>query len=301
MSNLQISLHKLPFVHRQLATLAMAAALLLPMLSSCGSGKGAATNAAGSYSLTEIPADIAQQTPQQRYVSVCQTYSDWQDVSMPVKLSLNTPKSASFSARAAMKRNEWINISVRMLGFEVASVWVDNDSIHAIDKYHKRYVSESVTSLLAGTALTVADIQDLLLGRGCLISANGGTFTSAMLPNFSFESTEVGLIVTPTVQPTAYNYGYILAPDANNIKAASVAVDDEKSATITYSNFLTSTAGNMAANADIVLNASKQVSASVEWSLSSAKWNVGESRTWKQPSGYTRISAESLLKALSSL
>ncbi len=41
----------------------------------------------------EVPAEVALQTPGQRYSELCRTYGDWQDVALPVKVSLRAPKS----------------------------------------------------------------------------------------------------------------------------------------------------------------------------------------------------------------
>ena len=95
------------------------------MLGACSAGK----KATKATLPTETPAEISQQTPSQRYTELCNSYGWWEDVQMPVRLSLTAPKNLSVNARAAMKRGEWISLSVRMLGFEVASAFVDRDSV----------------------------------------------------------------------------------------------------------------------------------------------------------------------------
>ena len=118
--------------------------IIATSLAGCSSSKKAGHQQAGE----PIPTDAALQTPRQRYDALCAAYGDWQDVSMPVRISLNEPKKVSFQAKATMKRNRWINFSVRLFGFELASVFVDTDSVHAIDKYHKLYLSESLSKLV---------------------------------------------------------------------------------------------------------------------------------------------------------
>ena len=127
-------------MNRQLHIILLAIAALSAAIcfTGCSTAKKSAKRDLGS----EIPGDIALQTPSQRYTELCKSYADWQDVTMPVRVSVTAPKSISLSARAAMKRDKWISISVRMLGFEVASLFVDKDSVHVIDRYHKKYVSE---------------------------------------------------------------------------------------------------------------------------------------------------------------
>lgn len=56
-------------------------------------------------------------------------------------------------------------LSLRFIGFEVAQLYADADSVFAVEKIHKWYVAESIQRLGAGTGLTLADLQGYLLGR----------------------------------------------------------------------------------------------------------------------------------------
>jgi len=273
-----------------LATLAL-------LLTGCSAGK----KAQKTETPETVPTEIALQTPVQRYDALCAGYTDWQDVSMPLKVTLTSPKKPGFSARAVMRHNEWITMSIRMLGFEVASLWIDRDSIHAVDRYHKLYLSESVSRALAGTDITIGNIQDLLLGRGCVAGTTGGTFTDALVGSLTLTPGADGLIIVPAAQNGRFEYGYILYPDANNIMAASVTVGDSHSAVMTYTGFTDTDAGRFARHADINIIKGKNISAELEWDLRSAKWNTGAHKEWKQPEGYTRIPADKLLKSLTSL
>lgn len=251
---------------------------------------------------TEVPSDVALQTPPQRYAELCRSYGDWQDVALPLKVSLRAPKSISLSARAEMKRGSWIYMSVRMLGFEVASLWADNDSVHAIDRYHKAYVSESLGRIFGGTGVTVNDVQDLLLGRGFVVGQHGGTFTRAQEGNITLSATPDGLMVFPATQPIGFEYGFILPADANRIGAASVSVGDKYAATVAYGAFITTShSGTFASEAEIEMVKGKKIAAGLDWNFHSAKWNTGLDRQWKQPSGYSRMSADKILKALTKL
>lgn len=250
----------------------------------------------------EVPAEVALQTPGQRYSELCRTYGDWQDVALPVKVSLRAPKSISLSARAEMKRGSWIYMSVRMLGFEVASLWVDNDSVHAIDRYHKAYVSEGMNRVFGGRGVTINDVQDLLLGRGFVVGSEGGTFTRNMESAVKLTGSPEGLMVLPVVQPAGFEYGFMLPADANRIGAASVSVGEKYAATIAYGGFInTSHSGAFASEAEIEMVKGKRLAAGLEWNFRSAKWNTGLDRKWKRPSGYERMSADKILKALTKL
>lgn len=279
---------------------ALVAAFILALMSAgCSSSRKTARQQPATG---PVPTEIALQTPQQRFSQLCAGYADWQDVNIPVRISLTEPKSVSFAARATMKRNEWISLSVRMLGFELASVWIDNDSVHAIDKYHKVYISESLKRFFAGADFTIGDVQDLLLGRGFLAGRNGGTFTTPMENAVELSSTDDGLIILPQAKNPGFEYGFMLYPNANNILAASVSAGDTHAGVVTYSDFVaTPQAGTFAASADFAMVKGRKAAASVVWSMNSAKWNTGERKVWKRPSGYRRIDAASLLKSISSL
>lgn len=287
-------------MNRKLNIISAAVATLLAVifLTGCSAAKRGAVKQQNG----EIPTDIALQTPAQRYAQLCGSYADWQDVNMPVRLSVTSPKSISLSARAAMKRDKWISISVRMLGFEVASLFVDQDSVHVIDRYHKAYISESIAKVLGSTGVKVADIQDLLLGRGFVTGDAGGTFTTALATAIEFASSPEGLMILPAIQPQEFEYGFILAPDANRIGAASVNVKNRNSGVITYTDPITTPqAGSFAGEASIELMHGKKIAASFKWNFSSAKWNTGEERTWKRPAGYSRVDAAAIISKLTKL
>ena len=106
----------------------------------------------GCSSLKKTQASGAPQnaTARERVDSLAASYAEWSTVSMPVRLSISEPKQFSVTAQCVMRRNAYVSMSVRMLGFEVASVWIDNDSVHAVDKYHKRYLSEDFRRFMGG-------------------------------------------------------------------------------------------------------------------------------------------------------
>lgn len=279
--------------------LATAIAMLYGLMSTgCSSGKSTQST---PYP-TEAPADIALQTPQQRYSALCQSYGEWFDVSMPVKLSLRSPKRLSLSAKAEMKHGQWIYMSVRMLGFEVASIWVDNDSIHAIDRYHKAYLSESLHRLFGNSGATISDVQNLILGRGFILGNNGGMLTPELETKVKTEGSATELLLLPSEQPAGIEYGFIMSPSENNIAAASVSIGEKYAATIKYSSFITTShSGVFASSADFDMVKGKKIAASLNWDFTSAKWNTDLKRQWKLPSGYSRMSADKILKALTNL
>lgn len=277
---------------------ALTALVAVIALGSCSSArKGSKSNLP-----TEIPTEISQQSPSQRYAEVCRSYGDWQDVQMPVKVSLTSPKSLSVSARAVMKRDEWISLSVRMLGFEVASVFVDRDSVHVVDRYHKAYLSEGLGRAFGDSGVSVGVLQDLLLGRGFLVGKAGGTFTQALSTAFEFVSSPEGLMILPCVQGAGFEYGFILASDANRVGATSVSVGEKYAAVATYTSPVeTSHGGSFAGCTTLSMVKGKNISATLNWNFQQAQWNTGESKSWKRPSGYSRLDASTLISKLTKL
>ena len=90
----------------------------------------------------------------------------WTSVAMPVSLDLDKPLSMSASGRATMVRDSLVHISVRFFGMEVGIVRATADSVFLVDKYHKLYFAEPLSSLLGsrGQELTLGDLQDMMLG-----------------------------------------------------------------------------------------------------------------------------------------
>jgi hypothetical protein len=183
-------------------------------------------------------------------------YQTWHDVYMPVKVNLKSPSSLSLSGRATMVRDSVINISFRVLGFEVAVANVTNDSVWLVDKYHKYLFAEPLSAITGGHNLSVGDIQQLLMRRAAL--------------------------------------GDVLSFDNSRL---------EQPVTIKYADPVESVFGSY--YSDIAVSAAltnMEVSAVLDWSLSSAKWNENRSASFVQPDGgYKRITATAVAAMLKSL
>lgn len=90
---------------------------------------------------------------------------EWQDLYVPVSFNLRSPKNFSLSGRATMIRDKEITISLRFLGMEVAVLDITPTAITAIDKYHRMALTEHIEHILQDHNLTIADLQDALLGK----------------------------------------------------------------------------------------------------------------------------------------
>jgi len=277
-----------PFIRYIRAMLVASVSLLI--LTGCGASKS--VSEAGRR-------PVATATAVQRADSLAASYGDWSTVSMPVRLSISEPRQFSVNARCTMRRGDFISMSVRMLGFEVASLWLDNDSIHAVDKYHKRYLSEGLRRFLGGADVTIADLQDLLLGRAFVAGANGGTLTPALLPRMRIDPMDEGVMLLPVNEPAEFNYGFVLSDTDNHLAAATVLAGEKHAVVVNYDDFRKTPAGETAQRTAIETVRGRRLAAAFGWNLKSAKWNDGTDQRWTPPSGYARVSSGQLMEMLS--
>lgn len=103
-----------------------------------------------------------------RNVSTGQSNSrdQWHDVSVPVKVAIESPMGMSFSGKATMVRDSAINISMSVFGFEVATLQMNADSVCFTDKHNKYYFAETLRDVLGSHKLTIGEIQQMILGAG---------------------------------------------------------------------------------------------------------------------------------------
>jgi hypothetical protein len=258
-----------------------------------GDGSSAATSTGSSSSASKT----ANVSLTNRYTKLVESYKDWSTVEMSVKLSLTSPGKFNASGKAYMKRGEWISISIRMIGFEVASLWIDKDSIVAIDKYHKKYISEPTASLFGGTDVTIADIQDLLMGRAFLTGK--GTATTADRSSFDFEQAENGWYLLPKEQPAKFSYGFLASLTENALRGAVIDVQNYGSVSANYGSIYESrTSGWFAQEVSVESSRGKKIAATLTWDLNGAKFNAGTSKSCNIPSNCERISTATLTALL---
>ena len=152
-------LKKINSVALIIATILLAAS----SLTSCRTHRGAAVSptipAASESPAVGIP-DVNT-----AFDALVNSYSNWQDVSMPVKVQLNSPSKLSVSGNLKMIRDKALYISLRVFGIEVASVYADNDTILVYAKVNDKYFAESLAKAKARYGFSLSDIQSLLLGQ----------------------------------------------------------------------------------------------------------------------------------------
>lgn len=272
--------------------------LLLVTATSCHSSKnipqqGESTTPPGEISLNNA-------TLPQRYTLLTNSWKDWRDMEMGLKIQLTSPAKLNAAGKAYFKRGEWISISIRMIGFEVATLWVDRDSVVAVDKFHKKYISIPTPSLLGDSGLTIENIQDLLLGRAFI--AGEGMATPEMRDKFDFEKQTNGWYLLPRKQPADFNYGFLASLTENALRGA--VADLKKAGTVQayYSdNYESRNCGWFAREVTVENSKGKRIRATLKWDLNGAKFNNGTTKSCRIPDDCEKIEASALPSLLKSL
>ena len=228
-------------------------------------------------------------------------YKDWTDVSVPVTLRLTSPHAMSISARAKMVRGRCIDFSFRMLGFEVARVWISSDSVVAASRPKKIYLSESLSQLTSDIPLNIENLQDMLIGRPFIL---GGS-TVALSDSSTVYMEEFGSSqrLLPKHQPYLAEYGFVLDLPGVITALAVTAPAEDVALTVAYSGPRPLTvAGNVMDDVALSLDTQKgDYGAAVSWKWGRARWNEGSVVLPPSTEGLQRVRAAELLKIVKNL
>lgn len=268
------------------------------MLGACSSSKKAADNknqgAAAGIEVAPVSSPAAVIT------GLAQSYGEWTDVSMPVKVNLLEPKYMSVSGKAVMVRDKEIYISLRVLGFEAGGIYIDSDSVFVYEKLHKIMLAEPMSRINRATGLTLGDIQDAILGR-VFVSGEGTLDVSSVR---RFRLTDVDGLIAMVPEKKQKNFAWLFnVTDSERPSLRSLTVDAAGRATLdcTYTQAIATAAGAVAPGITVdAVYGKRKVRAGLDWSLSKAQWNTGAETRWKKPRGYTRLDFNKIIKMLGS-
>lgn len=227
----------------------------------------------------------------------------WEKTKVPITLRLKSPKNLSVSGQALMERGKCITISLKFIGMEIGLVHLTPDSVIAMDKYNKRYISESLGKFLSGAELNITNVQDVI--TGCPFLLGSPQPFSTVLNKFEIESPAISggnYSLIPKQMPTGVEYGFSLSP-AMQLAALIIKAGSNQPVTVSYSAPVTTTYGNMSPSVTVKATSGKtEIEAAIEWGLGKAKWDKDvQMRTVSIPKGYERIDAKKLLKGLSNM
>lgn len=263
-------------------TFAVVATSLL-LVTSCGSKRETAGSTAPAQPavVTDLPDSIAAR------------YGTWHDMNGSVRVYIESPINLSASARATMVRNENILLSMRVLGMEIAALYIDSDSVFVVDRYHKYMIAEPFTRLAGNTGLTISDLQDVMLGRLFYPGSDNAASRYTATPS------DGSVVLTPD-EPFTGIWHYTADLPTATLSALTFIISGKGELVCRYNGYYDGPCGVTASGFDIEASlADKSISASLQWQPSKIKWNSGRTMRWTPPtSGYRRIDTAALLQAL---
>lgn len=281
------------------------ATILCVGLSGCGSKKKAVVT-------PELPAK--ETTKPERSLSddfrrIAESYSSWDNVSMPVKVRLTAPKRMSLSGTLNMTYGEALELNLRMLFIDAMTVYADRETVIILSKPLDVYFQADMNELTGKTGLDLSDLQSLLLGQ--LFRPGSGTATADALDYFSLntDTGTTGDITVMDIRPqhsirgvdwyfrtTVASGDYDATPLLSLLDITSGPAHFQ----CLFDEYFTTAAGMVAGKLDISGKVkSHEIGASIISDPERAKWNRGTSaRKPNIPSGMRRMTTEQIFKIL---
>ncbi|MCM1333133.1 MAG: DUF4292 domain-containing protein [Bacteroides sp.] len=253
---------------------------------------GAVMGGCGSSKKVTGP-DIDTGDSQASYSEVVKQYPAWTDVEVPLNIDISSPVNFSISGRAKMVRGNVVDISLRMLGFEVGRLYLNSDSVFGYVKMSKTCIAESLGDLTAQIPMNISNVQDLLTG-GVFLLGNA-VLAESNKADFMIEKDNGGIMLIPRKQPDKFQYGFFV--NDNNRVARFVGGDNDRNIQCDYSGY-SANKKNLPADVDVTVSIKRPVVASINWRWESAKWDTGLSPRFSMPRGYKRVRSQELLNHL---
>ncbi len=243
---------------------------------------------------------VKELSPSQRVGELIASYSHrnaWNDLTVPVKCAISSPKSISVSGRMTMVKDQSISISMRMLGFEVAGMYADRDSVFIYEKLNKSMVAEPMSRLTAATGLTLSDIQDLMTGIICYPGTGLTTSNAAKL--FNISAADGYLQLTPR---DGRGWLYMLTSDNLPILRFASVTTSRADVKCTYEIPSKTNAGDFVPSFSINATAGKtKLAAKVSYTLSDIRINSGANVNKPSTKGYNKIALDRLVKVIGAM
>ncbi|MDE7426594.1 MAG: DUF4292 domain-containing protein [Muribaculaceae bacterium] len=248
------------------------------------------------HAVSDTASDVP--TPESLTLSgIASSYRHWQDVSLPVKVSIRKPASVTLSGRLTMVRDRSIHLSFKMLGIEVASAYVDRDSVFIYERLHKYLLAEPMSRLSGKSNISLTDMQDLILAR--IFAPGTGTLNSNNTTAFSLTGSDSDITITPAHTP-GYTLTYAMTAGVQPlIKQLTVNIPSAGTSTVSYSDWAETPAGQNPQHLEVSGRLSgKPLVASVTLDLGEAKWDSSPKNKWSVPRKATRITMAALAEML---
>lgn len=269
------------------------------MMSSCRSSSTATPQSGYSAASPANPAELSK-----AFTAMTDTWNrSWTDMRVPVSLSLTAPSRLNVGATLTMVNSRALQLSVKVLGFEAASVTVVGDSVWVVEKLHHTYVAESITELLHGFPADISNLQDLMLGRPFILGSPTLTAADARSLKLTAGSGDTAWTITAPRAAGMVDYHFdVAAGSPAGVVAAMVAEVAGRAVTARYSDFTSSPIGPVASAAAFsAATPSRRISAELVVKIDRAKVDRGYSVERPSTRGYNRVAAADLLKVFSNL
>lgn len=271
-------------------TFLTAIVILAASFSSCRTTKTASGNTAQETSNIEI-----ETAPAEKYLytasTVAETLPQWTDFSASGNITIRTGSSLKSAMLLRMERGKYISISLRpILGIEVGKLYIDNDSVTVVDKYHNLYLKEAISDFI-GQDISLEALQCLLLARPFL--ADKGQLTDRNAKSFKATPTadDGSWRLSPAKQPDRLSYEFLMS---GNLLTAIEATG--AAASVRYAGHNEGFASLV--TADMAIGGTKAV---IELNLNkSIRWNSGVTDKVSIPRNARRYSFAEIIKAFSS-
>lgn len=276
--------------------------LALVLLSGCGSSRKAAKG--GDYPV-ETTGEAITADPKAEFRAMADSYLPWTDVSVPVRVSMTQPSKFSCSGVLKMRNGKDISISMRMFGFEVASLYADTDSVIVCVKAMDMYFSESIAGLSDKYGITLADLQSLLLGQAFV--PGKGAVSSKDIGRFNIGGMQkTGFSFVPKEMPAGLEWTYTAVSSQGNVPrivAMSIEPRNLMPVDCVFGHTSATPAGIVASSLEFATQVkSRNVEAAVSTSMDRADWNGGVNISKpKIPRKARRVTGDDIFKMLKSL
>ncbi len=230
------------------------------------------------------------------------SYPEWETFSSKgeVGIELASGKSVNASTQVKMIRGEWLQISVRViLGIEVARIVITPDSVFVLNKVKRQIVAESLDEVSSrlSTPLSLATIQDALLGRVFLLDSDDNQYT---INDFDVvEKAKSQWTLSPRRQDDRFTYRFELK-GVQLLSAHAGATGDSKSVVCRYEDFVRQgDFVNFPSCMSLSLKGlSTPISLQLRYKSSSIVWNGRVKTDNLNLSKYSQVSMSQILKML---
>lgn len=197
----------------------------------------------------------------------------WHSVRVPVNMRIEEPMRASIGAQLTMVADSAIALSARFFGMEVFAAQIDSNSVTAVERMNKRYISEDLTDFLAQVPVGVSDVQSILTGK-----------PFELPKDIKYDGIELNAVTTDSL-----------------MSVLTVKRPHHDPVTVSYSSPVTTPYGSMASTVTITIPGrnGKAIRAVLDFNYAKARWDSDASfKPLKIPGSYTKIRPDEALKAL---